>query len=63
MAFSCQQTKGRPKEECSHPSLPTLRFMVSKASLLDLGGFSIYMLGQRILYYLQVNGDRFLIGA
>jgi O-antigen/teichoic acid export membrane protein len=38
------------------------RFMFSKASLLDLGGFSIYMLGQRILYYLQVNGDRFLIG-
>ena len=36
--------------------------MFSKASLLDLGGFSIYMLGQRILYYLQVNGDRFLIG-
>ena len=38
------------------------RFMFSKASLLDLGGFSIYMLGQRILYYLQMNGDRFLIG-
>jgi O-antigen/teichoic acid export membrane protein len=38
------------------------RFMFSRASLRDLGGFSIYMLGQRILYYLQVNGDRFLIG-
>ena len=38
------------------------RFMFSRASLRDLGGFSAYMLGQRILYYLQVNGDRFLIG-
>ncbi len=38
------------------------RFMFSRASLRDLGGFSIYMLGQRIVYYLQVNGDRFLIG-
>jgi len=38
------------------------RFVFSRASLRDLGGFSIYMLGQRILYYLQVNGDRFLIG-
>jgi O-antigen/teichoic acid export membrane protein len=36
--------------------------MFSRESLRDLGGFSIYMLGQRILYYLQVNGDRFLIG-
>ncbi len=38
------------------------RFVFSLASLRDLGGFSIYMLGQRIVYYLQVNGDRFLIG-
>ena len=38
------------------------RFMFSLASLRDLGSFSIYMLGQRIVYYLQVNGDRFLIG-
>ena len=38
------------------------RFMFSGASLRDLGSFSAYMLGQRILYYLQVNGDRFLIG-
>ena len=34
----------------------------SWASLRDLGGFSAYLLGQRMLYYLQVNGDRFLIG-
>jgi O-antigen/teichoic acid export membrane protein len=38
------------------------RFMFSIASVRDLGGFSLYMLGQRILYYLQVNGDRFMIG-
>jgi O-antigen/teichoic acid export membrane protein len=34
----------------------------SWASLRDLGGFSAYMLGQRVLFYLQANGDRFLIG-
>jgi O-antigen/teichoic acid export membrane protein len=39
---------------------PRLEF--SRASLRDLGGFSIYMLGHRMLYYLQTNGDRFLIG-
>ena len=38
------------------------RFLFSVASLRDLAGFSIYMVGHRILYYLQVNGDRFLIG-
>ena len=34
----------------------------SMASLRDLGGFSVFMLGHRMLYYLQTNGDRFLIG-
>jgi O-antigen/teichoic acid export membrane protein len=38
------------------------RFAFSLASLRDLGGFSIYMLGHRMLYYIQMNGDRFLIG-
>jgi O-antigen/teichoic acid export membrane protein len=38
------------------------RFAFSVASVRDLGGFSIYMLGHRMLYYLQTNGDRFLIG-
>jgi O-antigen/teichoic acid export membrane protein len=38
------------------------RFLFSLASLRDLAGFSIYMVGHRMLYYLQVNGDRFLIG-
>jgi O-antigen/teichoic acid export membrane protein len=35
---------------------------LSRASLRDMAGFSSYMVGHRILYYLQVNGDRFLIG-
>ncbi|MBN1529095.1 MAG: lipopolysaccharide biosynthesis protein [Thermoleophilaceae bacterium] len=38
------------------------RFAFSGASLRDLGGFSVYMLGHRLLYYFQTNGDRFLIG-
>jgi polysaccharide transporter, PST family len=38
------------------------RFAFSLASLRDLGGFSIYMLGHRMLYYTQMNGDRLLIG-
>ena len=38
------------------------RFAFSKASLRDLGGFSAYMLGHRMLFYLQTNADRFLIG-
>lgn len=37
-------------------------FSYSIASLRDMAGFSSYMLGQRILWYLQVNGDTFLIG-
>ena len=37
-------------------------FQFSRQSLRDLGGFSIYMLGHRMLYYLQTNGDRFLVG-
>ncbi len=42
------------------PWHPRLAF--SRASLRDLGGFSAYMLGHRMLYYLQSNGDRLLIG-
>jgi O-antigen/teichoic acid export membrane protein len=42
------------------PWRPHLSFSV--ASLKDLAGFSSYMLGQRILWYMQVNGDTFLIG-
>lgn len=38
------------------------RLMFSMASLRDLAGFSVYMVGHRILYYLQLNVDRFLIG-
>jgi O-antigen/teichoic acid export membrane protein len=38
------------------------RLMYSRASLRDLGGFSAYMLGQRMAWYAQVNGDTFLIG-
>jgi O-antigen/teichoic acid export membrane protein len=38
------------------------RFAFSTNSLRELGGFSIFMLGHRLLYYLQTNGDRFLIG-
>jgi O-antigen/teichoic acid export membrane protein len=40
-----------------HPKL-----LFSFDSFRDLAGFSIYMVGHRLLYYLQVNGDRFLIG-
>jgi O-antigen/teichoic acid export membrane protein len=42
------------------PWHPRLAF--SRASLRDLGGFSLYMLGHRMLYYLQTNADRFIIG-
>jgi O-antigen/teichoic acid export membrane protein len=42
------------------PWRPRLKF--SRASLHDLGGFSIFMLGHRMLYYLMTNGDRFLVG-
>jgi O-antigen/teichoic acid export membrane protein len=38
------------------------QFIFSAASLRDLAGFSVYMVGHRILYYLQLNADRFLIG-
>ena len=38
------------------------RLAFSKQSLRDLGGFSAYMLGHRMLFYLQSNADRFLIG-
>jgi O-antigen/teichoic acid export membrane protein len=38
------------------------RFAFSAGSLRDLAGFSAYMVGHRILYYLQLNVDRFLIG-
>ncbi len=38
------------------------RFAFSMQSLRDLGGFSAYMLGHRMLFYLQSNADRFLIG-
>ena len=38
------------------------RMAFSMDSLRDLGGFSVFMLGHRMLYYLQTNGDRFLIG-
>ncbi|MGH2715627.1 MAG: MOP flippase family protein [Thermoleophilaceae bacterium] len=42
------------------PWRPRLAF--SWHSARDLSGFSIYMLGHRLLYYLQTNGDRFLVG-
>jgi O-antigen/teichoic acid export membrane protein len=42
------------------PWRPSLTF--SGASLRDLGGFGAYLLGQRLLWYGQVNGDSFLIG-
>jgi O-antigen/teichoic acid export membrane protein len=39
---------------------PRMRFSV--ASVKRLGSFSLYMLGHRMLFYTQTNGDRFLIG-
>ncbi len=42
------------------PWRPQLRF--SQASLRDLGGFSINVFGQRLLYYAQGNADKLLIG-
>lgn len=38
------------------------RLAFSRVSLREMGGFSLYLLGQRLLWYLQANGDRFLIG-
>jgi O-antigen/teichoic acid export membrane protein len=37
-------------------------FTFSRASVRNLGGFSAYMMGHRLLFYMQVNGDSFLIG-
>lgn len=42
------------------PWRPTLRF--SRASLRDMGGFSGFVLGHRLLYYLHRNADNLLIG-
>jgi O-antigen/teichoic acid export membrane protein len=49
-ALACLRSRWRPQ------------LMFSMASLRDLAGFSVYMVGHRILYYLQLNADRFLIG-
>jgi len=38
------------------------RLAWSWESLKSMGSFSAYMLGQRVLFYMQANGDRFLIG-
>jgi O-antigen/teichoic acid export membrane protein len=38
------------------------RLAFSWDSLRSMGSFSAYMLGQRVLFYMQANGDRFLIG-
>lgn len=37
-------------------------FVFSLASLRDLGAFSLNVFGQRLLYYLQSNADKVLIG-
>jgi O-antigen/teichoic acid export membrane protein len=42
------------------PWRPKLVF--SRASLRDLASFSAYLVGHRLLYYVQQNADRFLIG-
>jgi O-antigen/teichoic acid export membrane protein len=42
------------------PWRPTLSF--SRASLRDLGGFSGFVLGHRLLYYIHRNADNLLIG-
>jgi O-antigen/teichoic acid export membrane protein len=42
------------------PWRPRLAF--SLASLRDLGGFSGNVFGQRLLYYLHANADKFLVG-
>jgi O-antigen/teichoic acid export membrane protein len=39
---------------------PKLHF--SKASAKDLGGFSSYLVGHRLLFYIHQNADRFLVG-
>ena len=38
------------------------KLIFSKASARDLGGFSSYLIGHRLMYYLHQNADRFLIG-
>ena len=62
---SSSSTRGRDGHDrsrsgCARRGSP--RFAFSRDSLRDLGGFSVFMLGHRMLYYLQTNGDRFLIG-
>jgi O-antigen/teichoic acid export membrane protein len=42
------------------PWRPTLRF--SRAALRDMGGFSGFVLGHRLLYYIHRNADNLLIG-
>jgi O-antigen/teichoic acid export membrane protein len=42
------------------PWRPSFRF--SRASLRNLGGFSGNVFGQRLLYYLHANADKFLVG-
>jgi O-antigen/teichoic acid export membrane protein len=42
------------------PWRPSLTF--SRKSLRDLGGFSLNVFGQRLLYYLHANADKVLIG-
>ncbi|MCW2986140.1 MAG: flippase family protein, partial [Conexibacter sp.] len=42
------------------PWRPTLRF--SREALRDLGGFSGFVLGHRLLYYIHRNADNLLIG-
>jgi O-antigen/teichoic acid export membrane protein len=37
-------------------------FSFSRDSLRDLGGFSAYLLGHRLLFYIHQNADRFIIG-
>jgi O-antigen/teichoic acid export membrane protein len=38
------------------------RFTFSRASMRDLWGFSGFLVGHRLLFYLHQNADRFLIG-
>jgi O-antigen/teichoic acid export membrane protein len=38
------------------------KFLFSRQSLRDLGGFSAYLVGHRLLYYLHRNADYLLIG-
>ena len=38
------------------------RLIFSGASLRDLGGFSAYLMGHRLLFYVHQNADRFIIG-